>query len=102
MPLSELGIGQTDFEDYRFEVVDFLPPMYMHQNLLASQRPKEIASYDTIVIPFENNMWFATFGCILAQFLLLVVMQILWSHVTGTSKPEDFIFEGFPHQLIHY
>ena len=74
--------------------------MYMHQNLLASQKPKEIASYDTIVIPFEKNMWFATFGCIIAQFLLLVVMQLLWSRASGTSNPEDFIFEGFPSTYI--
>ena len=74
--------------------------MYMHQNLLASQKPKEIASYDTIVIPFEKNMWFATFGCIIAQFLLLVVMQLLWSHVSGTSNPEDFMFEGFSRLIL--
>ena len=74
--------------------------MYMHQNLLASQKPNEIASYDTIVIPFEKNMWFATFGCIIAQFLLLVVMQLLWSHVSGTSNPEDFMFEGFSRLIL--
>ena len=91
---SELGIGQTNFKDYRFEVVDFLPAMYMQQNLLASQKPKKITSYDTIIIPFGKNMWFATFCCIIAQFLLLVVMQNLWSYLSGTGNPEDFIFEG--------
>ena len=68
--------------------------MYMQQNLLASQKPKKITSYDTIIIPFGKNMWFATFCCIIAQFLLLVVMQNLWSYLSGTGNPEDFIFEG--------
>ena len=68
--------------------------MYMHQNLLASQKPKNITSYDTIAIPFDTNMWFATLGSIIAQFLMLVVMQNLWSYVTGTSYKWDFIFEG--------
>ena len=74
--------------------MDFLPPMYMHQNLLASQKPKEVTSYDTIVIPFETKVWIATICTIIAQFLLLSVMQILWSFVSETNFPDDFIYEG--------
>ena len=97
---AELGIGQTDFQDYRFKVVDFLPAMYTHENILASQRPKEIASYDTIVLPFDKYIWFITFSCIFAQFLLLVAMQNLWSYVTGESTPNDYIFEGYSLKIL--
>ena len=90
----ELGIGQTAFKDYRFESVDFLPSMYMLETFLATRKPKEIASYDSIIIPFDKYVWSFTFGCILVQFLLLVVMQYLYSHVTGTKHTNDFIYEG--------
>ena len=68
--------------------------MYAYEIILASQKPKEITSYDTIVIPFDNYIWCFTFCCIIIQFLLLVMMQNLWSYVTGTIKPDDYIFEG--------
>ena len=91
---SELGIGNTDLQDYRFKVVNFLPAMYVYGTMLCSQKPKEITSYDTIVIPFDNYVWCFTFSCIITQFLLLVTMQNLWSHVRGTHNPADYIFEG--------
>ena len=98
---AELGIGQqTAFQENRFKVVDFLPAMYAQENLLASQRPKEIASYDTIVLPFDKYIWFITFSCIFGQFLLLVAMQNLWSYVTGASNPDDYIFEGYFLKLL--
>ena len=91
---SELGIGQIAFKDYRFKLVDYLPPMYMFEDVLASKKPTEITSYDTIIIPFDKYVWSFLFGCICAQFLLLVIMQHLYSNVTGTSYLNDFIYEG--------
>ena len=91
---SELGIGQIDFEYNRFKHINFLPAMYMDELLFASQRPKEITSYDTIVIPFEKYTWIMTFGCIISQFLLLILMQSIWANMTGETIPEDYIYEG--------
>ena len=68
--------------------------MNMIDRILVSRKPKEIATYDTIVIPFDKYVWSFTLGCIITQFLLLVMMQNLWSFVTGTNKPHDFVFEG--------
>ena len=96
---SELGIGQTSLLNYRFQVVDFLPAMYVYEFRFFSKRPKEITKYDTIVIPFDKYVWCFTFGCIITQFLRLVAMQNLWSYVTGTCNPPDFIFEGRIHNL---
>ena len=90
-----MGIGQISLRFQKVvQVVDSLPPMYSYELVLGSQKPKEISAYDTIVIPFDKYIWFFTFGCIITQFLLLVVMQNVWSHVTGTHNPADFLFEG--------
>ena len=68
--------------------------MYMFESFLATKKPEAIASYDSIIIPFDKYVWSFTFGCIIVQFLLLVVMQYLYSHVTGTKFRKDFIYEG--------
>ena len=91
---SELGIGQTALTGYRFQLVDFLPPMATNTWFIATQRPKEIVSFDSIVIPFDKYVWLFTFVCICAQFLLLVIMQRLYSHLTGMKNTTDFIYEG--------
>ena len=83
------------------KVVDFLPAMYMFEQFLATRKPKEITSYDRIIIPFDKYIWLFTFGCICAQFLLLVAMQYLYSHVTGTIIPNDFIYEGKLYYQTH-
>ena len=94
MKQCELGIGQTYYESYRFKLVDYLPSMYSSDEFLLSQRPKEIISYDTIVIPFDKYVWLFMLGCMCAQFLLLVKMQYLYSSLTGKGSPKDFIYEG--------
>ena len=95
MKQSELGIGQTTMEENRFKLVDYLPPMYPSGLLFASKKPRELATYDSIVIPFDKYVWAFMFGCICAQFLLLVLMQQLYSIVAGTRNSIDFIYEGY-------
>ena len=91
---SELGVGQTTFMDQTFELVDFSPAMYMSERFIASKKPTEVMSYDTIIIPYDKYVWLCTCGCICTQFLLLIAMQYLYSHVTETRNPNDFIYEG--------
>ena len=92
---SELGIGNLALQDYRFKLVDYLPHMYLFETVLASQKPKEISSYDTIIIPFDKYVWSFMLFSICSQFLLLVIMQHLYSDVTGIRNPKDFLYEGF-------
>ena len=94
MKQCELGIGPATLAHYRLKLVDFLPPMYTYGDFLASQKPKELTSFDTIIIPFDKYVWFCMIGCISAQFLLLIKMQYLYSYVTGTRLPNDFMYEG--------
>ena len=91
---SELGIGQTALTGYRFQLVDFLPPMATNAYLIVSQKPQEITTYDTIINPFDKYVWLFMFFCIFTQFILLVIMQLLYSHVTGTEYVTDYIYEG--------
>ena len=91
----ELGIGQLALVDKRFKLVDYLPPMYTIGLLFASKKPRELTTYDSIVIPFDKYVWAFMFGCICAQFLLLVLMQQLYSIVAGTRNSIDFIYEGY-------
>ena len=92
---SEIGIGQTYFALYIYEMVDYLHFMYEHEYFLASRKPQQIASYDTIVHPFDIYVWGFTFTTIIAQFILLLITQNLWSYATGKPNPQDYIFQGF-------
>ena len=100
---TELGIGQAVFTHHRYKFVDFMPAMYQIELVMGSQKPKEITSYNTILIPFDKYVWSFTFCCIITQFLLLIMMQNRWSNATGTSNPKDFVFEGLEiHKLFGY
>ena len=61
---------------------------------MASQKPISITTYDTIIIPFDKYVWVFTICSIIAEFILLIAMQNVWSFMTGTNNPDDFIFEG--------
>ena len=95
MKQCELGIGQTYYESYRFKLVDYLPSMYNSAEFLLSQKPKEIISYDTIVIPFDKYVWLFMLGCMCAQFLFLVKMQYLYSSVTGKRSLRTLFMKVF-------
>ena len=91
---SELGIGQPHLVANYANLVDYLPPMYIFELFFASKKPGELATFDSIVIPFDKYVWAFMFGCICAQFLLLVLMQQLYSIVADTRNSIDFIYEG--------
>ena len=89
-----MGIGQPIYADYRYGVVDYLSPMYMNEYVMASKKPSEIATYDTIVYPFDSYCWLFTICSILAEFLLLVFAQNLWCSMNDKNYQDDHIYEG--------
>ena len=91
---SELGIGQANLADYRYKVVDFLPSMYMHEYIMLSKKPDPIASYDTIVYPFDVYIWIFITVSMMSQFLALFFLQNIWSYSSEESNPKGHIFEG--------
>ena len=69
--------------------------MYMYEYIMLSKRPDQIASYDTIVYPFDAYIWIFIVISMMAQFLALFVIQNVWSFMSGHSNPKDYIFEGW-------
>ena len=90
----ELGIGEPAFASYRHKLVDYLPYMYTHQWMLQSRKPQPVATYNTILNPFDYYTWVFTFLCILVQFVLLLIVQNIWSKLSGRPNPKDYIYEG--------
>ena len=93
--LSELGIGQSGivFGHRRF-VVDNLPWMSVYQWPIQNIKPKEIASFDTLMYPFDNYTWAFVFGAIVGEFIILIIMQLVWSGLVRKSTPRDFVYQG--------
>ena len=75
-------------------MVDYLDFMYERQVLMMSRRPRPIVSYDTIIHPFDYQTWLFTFTLIIVEFILLLLMQKLWSQVSGKPGPSDHVFQG--------
>ena len=95
MKQSELGIGQPALALYRYKLVDYLPIMYQgHEFITGSKKPGEIASYDTIIYPFDTHIWIFTITCMVLEFVNLIIIQNIWSVVSGHANPKDYLFEG--------
>ena len=92
---SELGIGQPNFADYRYRMVDYLPAMNMYEYLMVTKKPQEIVSYDTIIYPLDTNVWLLIICSSLAEFTILYLLQNLWSYTSNRPSPHDYIFEGY-------
>ena len=89
-----MGIGQANFADYRYRVVDYLAPMYMHGYIMAGKRPDEIASYDTLIYPFDSYYWLFTICSVLVVFLTLLFAKLLWSLEHFKTNQNVYIYEG--------
>ena len=96
---SELGIGQSGivFGNRRF-VVDNLPWMSVYEWPIQTIKPKEIASFDTLMYPFDNYTWAFVFGAIIGEFTIMIIMQLVWSGLVGKSTPRDFVYQGEEYQ----
>ena len=49
--------------------------MYMYEYIFKSKKPDQIATYDTIVYPFDVLTWTFIAICMMMQFLVLFVTQ---------------------------
>ena len=93
---SEMGIGQTPlFRSSRSsDKLAVLPWMYLHELYMKQRKPMKIASFETLIHPFDNSVWAFTIGCTVIIFFVLVVMQKLWSRVSGKASPNGYMFQG--------
>ena len=91
---SEMGIGQSSFSHYRNKLVDFLPNMYIHELVMQSKKPHEIATFDTIIYPFDTFIWIFSLSSMATVFVMLLVMQRSWYKASGQPNRDDYVFEG--------
>ena len=61
---------------------------------MMSKKPHAIASFDTIIYPFDSFIWIFTLGCMLVEFGMLLLMQNSWNKASGTSNNNNHVFEG--------
>ena len=75
-------------------LVDYLPPMYVYEFIMKSKRPDPLATFDTIVYPFDIYIWTFMIISMILQFLMLIAMQKIWSSLSGNFNINKFVFEG--------
>ena len=78
----------------RHKMVDYLPYMHTYKWVLQSRRPKPVASYVTIVKTYDNYTWGFNILSLVVKFFLLLLVQNMWSKVSGGANPQDYIYEG--------
>ena len=91
---SEIGIGQKGFANMISVKYDALPWMYLHEYPLRQRKPIQIASFETLTNPFDSYVWAFCIGCTITIFVVLVVMQKLWSRASGKASPSGYMFQG--------
>ena len=68
--------------------------MYHESTILLSALPIQIVTYDSIVYPFDNQVWGSLFASIIAQFLLLQAMQYVYCKVSGIPNSIEYLYGG--------
>ena len=96
-----MGIGQWAFNSQRFGLVDFLPNMHQISLILVSALPIPIVTYDSIIYPFDQEVWSFTLACIITQLLLLQAMQYIYCKVSGTLNHIEYLYEGAYYDFIN-
>ena len=92
MKHCELGIGQPSLAHHRYQMVDYLPTMYMYEGHMVSKKPNETVSLYKRTL--DTYTWMFTFGSMAAVFITMVVIQNTWSLTMGQANPRGYLFQG--------
>ena len=79
---------------YVYEVADFLPPMSVYDYIISQKKPEEIASYDTLIHPFDKYVWAFTFASTIGVMVTLILMKKFWNIKQGHSSYENDYYKG--------
>ena len=74
--------------------------MFAYQFHVQSQKPEALTTYDTLIYPFDNYIWYFIGSFSTAIFLALITIQIIWIHVSGEKPPFGWIFQGLNQCLV--
>ena len=78
----------------RYQIIDYLPHLYVYNYLVISQKPQQITSFDALYYPVDKYIWCFTISSALTILLLLVIMQKCWNHASGQNPLEGWLFQG--------
>ena len=68
--------------------------MYIHELVMQSKKPHEIATFDTIIYPFDTFIWILSLSSMATVFVMLLLMQKSWYKASGKPNKDDYVFEG--------
>ena len=89
-----MGIGQAGMVSYRFDLVEYLHWMYVHEFLLSTIKPKDVASLGTLVYPFDGYVWAFTIASVISVLICLMVARKLWLNLSRSAADKNYIFHG--------
>ena len=82
------------FAGYRHLHVDYLPWMYFHEFVIIARKPSEISSFMALVYPLDLLTWILYLLGTIVIFLILIIMQKLWSRVSGEAYFPEYLYQG--------
>jgi hypothetical protein len=77
-----------------FSVVDYLPYMFAYEFIIESAMPKEVASYWTLIYPFDNYIWSFAICLTVLEIIILMIMELIWFDATGLHSTKYYVYEG--------
>ena len=92
--VCEIGMGQHAMTLYRYELIEYLPYMFTYLYEVQSKKPEQIISFDALLYPLDNYTWYFTLSSAAAVLLLLTIIQQLWTHASGQTPPDGWLFQG--------
>jgi hypothetical protein len=68
--------------------------MFLYEYVVATAKAKEIASYDTLLYPFDIYIWSFIVTMTILEIAILLAIEHFWKATTGINSSRSFIFEG--------
>ena len=87
-------MAQLSFASHRYQHVDYLPWMYFYDIVILGRKPLEISSFMALVYPLDFFTWILSLLGTIVVFLILIIMQKLWSHASGETYHLDYLYQG--------
>ena len=87
-------MAQTAFASYIYLHVDYLPWMYFYEFVIFGRKPLEISSFMALVYPLDHYTWILSLLGTIVVFLILTIMQKLWSDVSGEAYFPEYLYQG--------
>ena len=89
-----MGIGPARYNHYGYQKVDFLPPICDYMYIISQRKPGEIASFETLINPFDKYVWAFTLASTISVMAALTIMKRCWNLKQGRPSYENNYYKG--------